>query len=80
SIPGMRGVSFISSALVAKGLYCAQGCGGYLSELRIKSDLYGILSDILLMSNEFESFDFVWISRVRNVEAYMLAKNDLSLY
>ena len=30
-------VSFMSSALVAESLYWAQGCGGYLSELRIKS-------------------------------------------
>ncbi|KAF3510586.1 hypothetical protein F2Q69_00005552 [Brassica cretica] len=43
-------------------------------------ELYGILEDILHLSNEFDVVVFGWISRESNGVADLLAKNTLSLY
>ncbi|CAH8390071.1 unnamed protein product [Eruca vesicaria subsp. sativa] len=40
--------------------------------------LYGILADIQHLASSFECISFIWISRVRNVEADLLAKQVLS--
>ena len=43
-------------------------------------ELYGILEDILRLSNEFDVVVFGWISRESNGVVDLLAKNTLSLY
>ena len=42
-------------------------------------ELYGIVQDILTMSLSFDYVVFVWISRLRNINADAAAKNTLSL-
>ncbi|KAF3599560.1 hypothetical protein F2Q69_00037864 [Brassica cretica] len=42
-------------------------------------ELYGIVQDILTMSVSFDYVVFVWISRLRNINADAAAKNTLSL-
>ncbi|XP_033134437.1 uncharacterized protein LOC117127842 [Brassica rapa] len=43
-------------------------------------EIYGVVEDIHILSNAFDVFSFAWLSRERNGEADMLAKNALSLY
>lgn len=43
-------------------------------------EIYGIVSDILALSMEFDVVVFVWNSRLHNVAADGLAKNALRLY
>ena len=42
-------------------------------------ELYGIVEDILILSQEFDCVAFDWISREKNCEADLLAKNALLL-
>ncbi|XP_056862473.1 uncharacterized protein LOC130510143 [Raphanus sativus] len=43
-------------------------------------DLYGIVEDILSMAKDFEIAVFIWISRLKNAEADVLAKNALNVF
>lgn len=43
-------------------------------------EIYGIVEDIRLMAEDFDVVVFAWISRERNVESDLLAKNALCLY
>ena len=43
-------------------------------------EIYGVVEDIHILSNAFDVVSFAWLSRERNGEADMLAKNALSLY
>lgn len=40
-------------------------------------ELFGIVEDIVSMAKDFESAFFLWISRLKNVDADLLAKNAL---
>ncbi|KAF3553949.1 hypothetical protein F2Q69_00015637 [Brassica cretica] len=43
-------------------------------------ELYGIVEDILSLSSAFEIVAFKWISRLKNMDADVIAKNALSLF
>ena len=43
-------------------------------------ELYGIVEDILSLSGAFEIVAFKWISRLKNMDADVIAKNALSLF
>ena len=43
-------------------------------------ELYGIVEDILSLSSDFESVAFRWISRLKNLDADIIAKNALALF
>ncbi|KAG5398184.1 hypothetical protein IGI04_019998 [Brassica rapa subsp. trilocularis] len=43
-------------------------------------EIYGVVEDIHILSNAFDVVSFAWLSRERNGEADLLAKNALSLY
>lgn len=43
-------------------------------------EIYGIVSDILRMANDFETAVFSWIPLLKNCDADILAKSALLLY
>ena len=89
----MRSLLEAESLALREALRKCQELG--LSRIRIESDstvlikalksrtslagLYGVLADISCLDSSFECFSFNWISRVRNVEANMLAKQILTI-
>ncbi|KAF3528424.1 hypothetical protein DY000_02043517 [Brassica cretica] len=82
-MPGLLGRSWLpqwrSSSGQGKDIFpCHQiGCKVYRKEPPL--ELYGIVQDILTMSVSFDYVVFVWISRLRNINADAAAKNTLSL-
>ena len=60
---------------------CESDCAELVKAINAKislAGLYGILADIQELAESFECISFVWISRLRNVEADLLAKQVLS--
>lgn len=51
-----------------------------INRREVPLELYGIVEDILHMSLGFESAVFRWISRLKNVNADVIAKNALALF
>lgn len=43
-------------------------------------ELYGIVEDILLFSNQFDVVEFVWIFRLKNTDTDVYAKEALFLF
>ena len=59
---------------------CESDCEELVKAINGKTSLaglYGILADIQELAESFECISFVWISRLRNVEADLLAKQAL---
>lgn len=44
------------------------------------TELYGVVTDILCIANEFASISFAWISRENNRAADVLAKQSLNVF
>ena len=60
--------------------FCLRHVFCLIVKLEPPLEIYGVVEDILLMAEDFDVVVFAWISRERNVESDLLAKNALCLY
>lgn len=51
-----------------------------INQRSLALEIYGIVEDIILISEEFDVVGFNWIPRLRNCEADLLAKQEMASF